>query len=274
MGRNRKLKDYGAWWENPPVGGYTEDGSRRKQKVSRGNFKDLDMTNRFDNSFKDAKVKKSKSQEFFSKKSNWHLIFRLFGFTFAFMFAVLSLGDGTLRFIESYKTTIHNENYAFNDGDITFYNYDWEFKIKQLQNFAPMFTINDDYENQNLSPQFYYDSLKRLYNSGDILYDGSWSLSSTGLENDFAKKIYYYRYKFRGNSNPFPVRDIFEVVDGEVIIYQDKLFDKWTNQYEQRALFEDTAFSKYVLGSTLVVLNLPTNFTYNLLCVFDLILRW
>ena len=212
---------------------------------------------------------KNDSKKFLSKKNNRSLVYRLFGLVSAILFAVLAFGDGTLKFIESYKATIHSDNYSYNNGDITFYNYDWEFKLKQLSNFAPMFSI-DSGKDSELSPTFYKDSLTRLYSNGDIIYDGNWSISDFSIDDEFVNRVYSYRYKFRGNSQTIRVIDFFSVSDGKIIISNSTAYDKWVNQYNQRADASLGGFGE----STLILLNLPVNLTYNMYCLFDFILRW
>lgn len=237
---------------------------------------------------KDDNSKKSKKRtKFFKSPTKSSFIYRVGSATLILLFLSTSFYNGRFTFLNGSEVTFENEH-IYESGEITFYNYDFTFKLKQLSRLKPVLTPRSITSNDNLhsvveiNPDDYYDEFTRLVNDGAIyfsLYNLNnelrlmWSLNVDYYDIDYASYIYNYKFYSNALQEYFGgnfARDYFVYdFDNNQVVKVDS-FSKWVKQYEKR-LYDDGIT---IFGSTLALLTLPERLTYNIYVIGDFIFRW
>lgn len=222
-------------------------------------------------------------RRFFKNPTPSTFVYRVCVGTMIILFLSTTFYNGRFTFLNGSELTLENEH-IYNTGEITFYNYDFQFKLKQLSRLKPVLTPRSLTSDNNLhsvvemNPEDYQIEFTELVNDGAIYYTGTgtqnkyyWSLNNDYEDFDYA--YYIYNYKFYSNAlNEYfggnNARDYFLFYNNQVVRAND--YDRWVKQYEKRLLDDGITF----WGSTLALLTLPERLTYNIYVIGDFILRW
>lgn len=229
------------------------------------------------------KLPKDDKPRFFKNPTPSTLVYRLGSFTLILLFLSTTFYNGRFTFLNGSELTLENEH-IYNTGEITFYNYDFTFKLKQLSRLKPVLTPRSLTSDSNLhsiiemDPYDYYSEFKFLVEDGAIYYTGVGTQSNYYWDlnidyYDFEYAYYIYNYRFYSNAlseylGGVVARQYFLDYNNGVALAPS--FDKWVKDYEKRKYDDGITF----WGSTLALLTLPERLTYNIYVIGDFILRW